>query len=40
MELTSTSFDHGEMIPDHHALATTHPEDRVTFSGNQNPQLS
>jgi Raf kinase inhibitor-like YbhB/YbcL family protein len=40
MELTSSSFDHGEMIPDEFAFATPHDETRVTFSTNRNPHLA
>jgi len=39
MQLTSDSFVHGAMIPDQHALATPHPESKVTFSDNTNPHL-
>ena len=40
MQLTSNSFSHGAMIPDHLAFATPHEETRVTFSGNRNPHLA
>ena len=40
MELTSSSFSHKSVRPDHLALAMPHAETRVTFSGNRNPQLA
>lgn len=39
MEITSTSFDDGGVIPSDHAFARHHPETRVTFAGNRNPHL-
>ena len=39
MELTSTTFADGEVIPPRCAFATAHPETKVTFAGNANPSL-
>lgn len=40
MELTTTSFSDGGVIPEKYAFAKPHPETRVTFAGNTNPQLA
>ena len=40
MELTTTSFEVGGRIDSQYALAMAHPETRVTFAGNLNPELS
>jgi Raf kinase inhibitor-like YbhB/YbcL family protein len=39
MELTTTSFEDGGVIPERFALAKADPETRVTFAGNLNPHL-
>lgn len=39
MRISSTTFPDGSMIPSHCALAKHHPETRVTFAGDVNPQL-
>ncbi|MDX1467898.1 MAG: YbhB/YbcL family Raf kinase inhibitor-like protein [Acidimicrobiia bacterium] len=39
MELTSSTFSDGEVIPPRCAFAMAHPETRVTFAGNANPGL-
>lgn len=39
MEITSTSFSAGDVIPEKYAFAKPDPESRVTFAGNVNPQL-
>lgn len=39
MELTTTSFDDGGVIPERYALAKADPDTRVTFAGNVNPHL-
>ena len=39
MELTTTSFDDGGVIPERYALAKADPVTRVTFAGNVNPHL-
>lgn len=40
MEVTTTSFEAGGVIPDRYAFAKPDPETRVTFSDNVNPHLS
>lgn len=40
MELTTTSFEDGSVIPARFAFARPHPDTRVTFAGNLNPSLS
>ena len=39
MDITTTSFAEGGVIPERCALAKHHPETRVTFAGNANPHL-
>ncbi len=39
MDITTTSFAEGGVIPERCALAKQHPETRVTFAGNANPHL-
>lgn len=39
MEIRTNSFEDGGVIPERHAFAKHHPEDRVTFAGNANPHL-
>ncbi|MEA1903097.1 MAG: hypothetical protein U9N56_06190, partial [Actinomycetota bacterium] len=40
MQLATTSFEDGGVIPARYAFAEAHPEAKVTFAGNVNPQLS
>lgn len=40
MELTTTSFENGGVIPEKYALARPVPDGPVTFADNHNPQLS
>ncbi|MEA1903312.1 MAG: YbhB/YbcL family Raf kinase inhibitor-like protein [Actinomycetota bacterium] len=40
MQLATTSFEDGGVIPARYAFAEAHPETKVTFAGNVNPQLS
>ena len=40
MQLATTSFDDGGVIPARYALAKADPETHVTFAGNVNPALS
>jgi Raf kinase inhibitor-like YbhB/YbcL family protein len=40
MQLTTTSFEDGGVIPAAYAFAKPHPEERVELAGNSNPQLS
>jgi Raf kinase inhibitor-like YbhB/YbcL family protein len=40
MQIETTSFADGDVIPERCAFAKHHPVDRVTFAGNANPQLA
>ena len=40
MQITSNSFEHMDPIPERHAFARPHPEDRFQFSDNVNPHLA
>ncbi|HZD22074.1 MAG TPA: YbhB/YbcL family Raf kinase inhibitor-like protein [Acidimicrobiia bacterium] len=39
MQITTTSFTDGGVIPERYALAKPDPDTRVSFAGNVNPQL-
>lgn len=40
MQLTTTAFEDGGVIPDRLAFARPHPDTHVEFSGNRNPDLA
>ena len=40
MDLSTTSFENGGVIPARCAFAEPHPDTRVTLAGNRNPELS
>lgn len=40
MQLSTSSFEDGGVIPARYAFAEAHPETRVTLAGNVNPELS
>lgn len=40
MQLTTTAFEEGGVIPDRLAFARPHPDTHVTFAGNRNPDLA